>query len=102
MQEESDRMNDTNRAQRKEWNYRHLICALIVAFVLQNLFLACLCQEGTARVTFALVFDGLVILRIVAARLLNQKDKGWIFYMVLLYSSPLWIELASWLTIGKH
>jgi hypothetical protein len=57
---------------------------------------------GTAKMTVALVLDGLVALRTVAAGILREKGKGWIFYAALVYSSPLWIEWASWITIGRH
>ncbi len=102
MNEEVTSMPDIEEVQREGWNYKHIICALIIGLVLQNLFLPCLCQIGMAKITVALIFDGLVVLRIIAAKLLKQKDKGWIFYTVLLYSSPLWIDLAIRIMIGRH
>ncbi|MCP4352025.1 MAG: hypothetical protein GY795_41710 [Desulfobacterales bacterium] len=86
--------------QKEDWNYKHLCYALIIGFVLQSFFLPCLCQIGEAKIMTAFVFDGLVVMRIIAAKLLEQKGKGWIFYAVLIYTSPLWIELASRIMIG--
>jgi hypothetical protein len=84
------------------WNYEHLIVALVIAFILQSLFLPCLCQIGEAKTNFALVLDGLVLLRSGVARLRRETGSGWVFYVVLLYSSPLWIHLAALIVLGGH
>ncbi|MHC4388267.1 MAG: hypothetical protein ACYSX1_06635 [Planctomycetota bacterium] len=90
------------QAAQDEWNYKHLICALVVAFVLQSIVHPCLCQIGTAKTVFALVFDALILARIVVAKLRKEKGKGWLFYAILLYTSPAWIELGTWILVGKH
>jgi len=102
MTDESGNAVGAAAEQNAGWNYKHLACALIIGYLLQSAFLSCLCATGSAKMAMATTFDGLVVLRIIAAKMLQQKDKGWIFYVVLLYSSPLWIELASWITIGRH
>ena len=94
-------MSDVEKAA-GEWNYAQLALALVVAFVLDAMLLPCMCNIGTAKMQVALVFLALVVLRIVIARLMREKGKGWIFYLVLLYSSPLWIEIAGWWVFGPH
>ena len=84
------------------WNYEHLIVALVIACIAQNLWLSCLCQIGMAKMNFALVFDGLVLLRIGMARLLKETGKGWVFYAALLYTSPFWIDLVALIVLGRH
>lgn len=76
---------------RARWDYAQLICALVLAFLLQSLFLPCLCYIGTARMQFALIIDTLVLARIIVAGVMHERDRTWIFYIVLLYSSPIWI-----------
>ncbi|MEN6627008.1 MAG: hypothetical protein ABFD69_12355 [Candidatus Sumerlaeia bacterium] len=76
------------------WNFRWLVCALVIAFLMQGLFLPCLCQIGEARMRVAIIFDGLVILRMAIAGFRRERGSGWIFYAALLYSSPLWIAWA--------
>lgn len=84
------------------WNYEHLIVALVIACILQSLFLPCLCGIGEAKMKFALAFDGLVLLRIGMAKLLKETGKGWVFYVALLYSSPAWIHLVALIVLGGH
>ena len=102
MSEQDTRLSDQGKERGQAWDYRHLLVALVVAFVLQYLFLPCLCQIGEAKVKFALVFDGLVLLRIGIARLWRETGKGWLFYVILLYSSPVWISVASGIVLGGH
>jgi hypothetical protein len=84
------------------WDYRHVLAALFISFVAQSLFLPCLCQIGEAKMNFALILDGLVLLRIGIARLLREIGRGWVFYAALLYLSPLWIHLAFLAVLGGH
>lgn len=76
-----------------DWDYIQLTCALILAFLVQSLFLPCLCRLGTARMQIAIIIDVMVAVRIIVARIRHEQGKGWIFYIVLLYSSPMWIRL---------
>ena len=85
-----------------EWNYAQLLLALIVAFVLESMLLPCLCNIGTAKMQVAFVFLALVVVRIAVARIIREKGKGWVFYTILIYSSPLWIEAASWVFLERH
>lgn len=75
-------------------NCGRLFFALIVAFLLQSIFLPCLCPVGDARIRFAMIFDGLMLLRISVAHLVHERGEGWLFYAILIYSSPLWIRLV--------
>lgn len=85
--------SEPTRASEDAWDYRHLMGALVAAVVLQAMFLPCLCAAGTAAITLALVYDGLVLVRIAVARLRQETGRGWIFYVVLLYTSPVWMML---------
>jgi len=79
-----------------EWNYFQIICALIIAFLLQNFFLSEFTHIGEAKLIVAYIIDGLVILRTIIAKIRKEKGRGWILYIIVLYASTLIIELASW------
>jgi hypothetical protein len=102
LDEESAVSGEPHSDQGNGWNYGHVLFALVIAFVLQSMFLPCMCQIGTGKMNFALVFDGLMALRIAAARIIKQRDNGWIFYTALIYLSPLWIDLSSRVVLGPH
>ena len=82
------------------WNYKQLFAALGIAFILQSLFLPCLCSIGTAKMVFAYSLDGLVLLRMGIAFLRREAGGGWKFYAWLLCTSPLWIEGVTYLIFG--
>jgi hypothetical protein len=82
------------------WNFRQLGAALFIGFVLQSLLLPCLCDIGTAKINFAYCFDTLVLLRMTIAYYGRETDRGWIFYAVLCYTSPAWIEGITYLVLG--
>jgi len=83
------------------WNYRHVAVALFVSFVLQTLFLQCLCPIGTAKMTFALVFDALILARTLVAYWRHETGRGWIVYSILCYTSAGWIEGLTYLVLGE-
>lgn len=85
-----------------QWNFKHLLAALFAGFVLQSLLLPCLCDIGTAKTAFAYAFDVLVLIRVAAARACCETGKGWLFYVVLCYTSPAWIEGVAYLVLGGH
>ena len=49
---------------------------------------------------FAVIIDILILFRIGAARYLKEQGKGWIFYLILIITSPAWIQLAAWIVFG--
>ena len=83
------------------WNFRQLVLALFVGLMLQSFFLPCLCAIGTAKITLVYCFDGLVLLRMLIAHRLHEKGSGWVFYVVLCYTSPAWVEGLTYLVLGK-
>jgi len=84
------------------WDYKHLWSALVIAFVLQSMLLPCLCDVGMAKMKLALWFDLLVALRIGMARVIGETGRGWIFYAILIWTSPGWIEGLAILVHGPH
>lgn len=83
------------------WNFKRLIAAFAIAFLLQMLFLPCLCDIGRTKMIFALVFDLLVVVRGGFAYLSRERGSGWKFYAWVVGLSPLWIELAAYLVFGE-
>ena len=75
--------------------------ALLVGFILQMLVLPCLCQTGTAKMTFAIMFDLLVLVRTLVAHYRKETGRGWIVYAVLCYTSAGWIEGITYLILGE-
>src|SRR5438128_1964516 len=92
--------NSRTNAQLEPWNFWHLGCAFVIGFILQQIFLACLCNIGQAKTTFALVIDALVGVRVLIAYIIRERGRGWIFYTVLLYTSPGWIAVLSRIVLG--
>ncbi len=82
------------------WNFKHLAYAWAIGAFLQQMLLPCLCYVGTADVRFGLVFDALILVRMLVASRLREKGRGWIFYALLCYTSPFWILFASSLVHG--
>jgi hypothetical protein len=82
------------------WNYRHVAVALSVGVILQSLVLPCLCPIGTAKMTFAIVFDLLVLARTLVAYRRREAGRGWIVYALLCYTSAGWIEGTTYLVFG--
>ncbi len=70
---------------REEWNYVAVEVSLFGGLVLQMIVLPCLCYAGTVRMYIAIAVDLLVILRLVIARILRERNRGWIFYAMLPY-----------------
>jgi hypothetical protein len=79
------------------WNYQHLLMAFIIGFILQNIVLSSLDIEGSAKFIVALIFDALYLARVAWAYWRKETGRGWIFYIVLMYTSAGWIEGSLWL-----
>ena len=73
------------------WHYRELLLAFAISLVLQATFLTDLSRQGEVRIVFAGLFDLFILCRIFIARMMSEQGNGWIFYLVLTLSSPLWI-----------
>ncbi len=77
-------MADERVTIRREWNYRAVLIAVAVAFLLQTfVVLPCLCQDGKIRVQVAWLGDILVLIRLAVARVFRERGKGWIVYAIL-------------------
>lgn len=81
------------------WPTIGVVCA---AVVLQQLFLNCLCWQGAAKTNFAGIVDLLIAIRLLAGWLFRETGRGWVYYYVVLLTSPLWAHLAFWYVIGRH
>lgn len=82
-------------AQPAPWNFDHLVAAWFISFLTQNFFLPCMCAAGDAKMIYAYCFDGLMAVRILIAWRCREKGKGWLFYLLLLYLSPFWIDFMA-------
>jgi len=87
-------------AQLTGWNFQQLAAALVLGFMLQALVLPCLCAIGTAKMSFAIVFDLLVVARGWMAYRRHETGRGWVLYAVLSYTSAGWIEGIAYLVLG--
>ena len=83
------------------WNFHQLSAALVIGFVLQSIFLPCLCSIGTAKMTLAWCIDALVLARMLIAYFRHERGRGWVFYTVLCYTSFAWIEAGAYLILGE-
>ncbi len=75
------------------WNRRWLGVSLVLGLVGQAVFLPCLCAQGEAKMLFAAVLDLLWGLRVGLACYRQERGRGWVFYALLILTSPLWINL---------
>ena len=91
----------TVAAEASTWKFKKLAVACAIAFVLQSLFLPCLCDIGTAKIVFAYVLDATVLARMGVAYVRRETGGGWKFYAWLLCTSPLWIEGIAYLVFGE-
>lgn len=83
------------------WDFRHMAVALFVGITLQGVILPCLCQIGTAKMMFAVVFDLLIFARTLVAYRRKETGRGWIVYAVLCCTSAGWIEGLAFLILGE-
>ena len=83
------------------WNFKRLAAVFAIALALQSVVLPCLCDIGRAKMTFALVFDLLVVVRAGIAYLARERGSGWKFYAWLIGTSPVWIEAVTYLVFGE-
>ncbi len=65
--EPTESRNDTveeghgQSGKRSSWNFTAVTAALVIGLVGQMTFLPCLCAIGNAKLVFALLFDGLIV-----------------------------------------
>ena len=96
MKEDIDKCDKKNA----EWDFIRMLLILLVAFLFQSIAVPCLCAAGVGKMKFAIIIDLLILIRIIYAKLRHEKGRGWIFYAVLLLTSPIWINLLSWVVTG--
>jgi len=79
-----------------EWNHRCLGRIYLIGLVV-NLVLAPGLSFGVApmvQIYTAAVFV-LLLVRLIVARVRHETGKGWLFYAVLIWFSPIWIPLVA-------
>jgi len=84
------------------WRLLYMGPAIIAGISLQLMILPCMCPIGAAKMQSALILDGLILIRFVGARVFRERNRGWVFYVILCVTSPLWIELAFWVVGIRH
>jgi hypothetical protein len=88
------------RGDPKTWNFGVLLVAILIGVSGQAILLPCLCSIGRVKMTFAGLFSAMIVCRTVVAYWRKEKGNGWIFYSVLIATSPAWIEGGTWLAFG--
>ncbi len=68
------------------WNYKALFATVVIMFIIQEMFLNCMCDEGSIKVEFAMMFDLLVVIRTAFAVIFKEKGNTWKVYMWLPFS----------------
>jgi len=90
------------RPEKSNWHFLHLLFALLVGFSTQQVFLVCLCNTGVAKGMLGLIVLGLIALRAIVAYFRHERNRGWIVYAVLAYTSAGWIEILSRIILGPN
>ncbi len=92
----AEKTADYSASEPEYWNYKHIFIALGVAFFLQVVSNPPEFGYSTAYpMALGMTFDLLILLRTFAAMILRERGKGWLFYTILLYLSPIWIQVAA-------
>ncbi len=86
--------------EKSNWNFRHIWIGVAISATIQAVVLPCMCSHGDARGLFAVCFDALIVARTWIAWHFKEKNKAWIFYLILMYSSPIWIWLLSFVNFA--
>lgn len=76
------------------------IVAFCLAIVCQLLFLQCLCPIGSAKVATALAADVAVFVRLVIARIRNERGAVWLIYSILPFLFIPIIEVIAHYYVG--
>ena len=79
------------------WNFQVLTVALLLASLWHGFWslVRCRCFEAdwhTAQAHAGLIFCGLVLLRMILAKVRAEQGRGWLGYALLCLLSPLWIR----------
>jgi hypothetical protein len=77
----------------KPWNFRHLLLALFIGVSMQAAGLSDFVDSCAVTCPIALMFDVLYLARVARAYWKKETGRGWILYIVLMYTSPYWIML---------
>jgi hypothetical protein len=88
--------------EKSNWNFPHLALALLFGLVTQQVFLVCLCNIGEAKGKLGLIVLALIVLRSAVAYIRRERNKDWIIYAILAYTSAGWIEIVSRMALGPH
>jgi hypothetical protein len=94
----------------KRWNYWVLsfVFAGSLFFQIQTLCIFCRCWKSAWEVSqcnAALVFDGVVLGRIVLSLVFRERNQKWIVWSVMCALSPFWISWIfdlAWVLLGRR
>ena len=54
---------------------------------------------SSSAVSVTIVFHGLILIRILVALILKQRDKGWLFYTILMFVSTPLMQFIAWTVV---
>ncbi|MHC4872546.1 MAG: hypothetical protein ACYTFY_11940 [Planctomycetota bacterium] len=77
-----------------EWPFRLLLVLLFVVLLGQMIVLPCLCRMGALKLEAGLYLDAFILVRIIIAKILHTKGKGWLTYVIMLLASFVVIPLV--------
>ena len=87
----------TEDAKKQGWPVMNMFMAICIGMLIQSIILPSLCIDSVYMEFFAMAIDFLVIGRFVAAELLRQHDRGWIFYCIFMILSGPMIAAIFWI-----
>jgi hypothetical protein len=76
------------------WPVGRVLGGLAFVFVLQVLFLPCMCAKGSLKMSSGILLDLLFLLRLLLAMVRGERTNDWTWYLVLLAASPVWIPVV--------
>jgi hypothetical protein len=89
-----------DRLKPEPWHRGQVVLALAVAVGLQWLCFSGDPFIGAGQLIVALALDAAIVLRVAGARIADERGRGWLFYCFVLYTSPLWVEIGSRITMN--
>ncbi len=69
------------------------VAGLFLVFVLQTMFLSCLCDRGVAKMKMGVAVDGIILARFVIAWIRQETGRGWMIYLFIGLSTVVWIPM---------
>lgn len=81
------------------WPWQVIVRWMLLAVVLQTLWLSCLYAVGPMQLRIALGFDAAFVARCAVAAALGERSRAWMVWVAAMIGAVVWVP---WLTSWYH